>query len=82
LVLVWKLKEDGEEAEELFNDFGVTFLRLLLVGMNWIKEVCPNPAEGLDFLDVVGEDRGLRSLVVTVKLWQVVHLNIILDTIA
>lgn len=40
------------------------------------------PAEGFDFLDILGENRWLGSLVVAVKLRQVVYLDIILDTIA
>ena len=38
--------------------------------------------ESFNLFNIVGEDSRLGSLVVTVELWEVVHLDIILDAIS
>lgn len=47
-----------------------------------IKKKGTYATESLNLFNIVGEDRRLGSLVVTVELWEIVHLDIILDAIS
>jgi hypothetical protein len=62
LVLIGKLEDDGEEAQELVYNFFVAL-----------------PAEVLDFLDVVLQNRRLSTLVVSVEFGEVVDLDVVDD---
>lgn len=82
LVFVWELEENGEETEEFLDYFRVAFLCLLVfLSFKYVEGVY-YPAEVLDFFQVIHQNGGLLSLMVSIELGDVVYLHVILDTIS
>lgn len=88
LVLVRKLKENSEELQQLDDYLIVAFLShaspLALVRTLSFSDTVLKayPSESLNLLDVLLENRGLLAFMKPIELWNVIHLDVILDTIA